>query len=655
MSHAIHAHRLKLIASLMLVVFLGLGARLVYLQTVREDELTRLARDNTRREILLEPRRGQILDARGELLATSQVVKTICADPSLIGNQQAPIARALAPLLGVEPADLYRRLQPGRHRQTNLVAVARGSTTLTNRITEGPLKYVVLKRTVPVETWQLIEQTMNKLDFGHDEKTLTRAQRKFLDRVRYSAIFPDMQDDQIRIYPQGRLAAHVLGYTSVTNSQFSGKKVRELLGAEGIERQFNDDLSGQRGWRVMEVDKFRRELVDKRTQDVTPVDGLNVVLTLDAFIQHELENALADAMRKHTPISAAGIVVRPRTGDILAMAVLPDYDPHRPGAKGTPAGAIRNRLIADRHEPGSTFKVPVISAALSAKAVRLSDNFFCENSTWFYAGRTLRDHEGYGNLTVEQIITHSSNIGAAKVALKLGVTNLWQSLLNFGFGTRTGIELPGESRGRVWPPEKWTPLSITRIAMGHELDCTPLQMVMAMCAVANGGTLMRPRLVERLQDRAGRVAATTEPREVRRVISPEAARDMVEALKTVPTKKGTAEGAALERYTVAGKTGTAQKAGTNNVGYLADKYFSSFIGFFPADNPELCIAVFLDEPKEGYYGGKVAGPVFKQIAERVASYLNLPPDRPAAETARDQSGTRPTRTANVTQAISPRD
>ena len=150
MSHAIHAHRLKLIASLMLVVFLGLGARLVYLQTVREDELTRLARDNTRREILLEPRRGQILDARGELLATSQIVKTICADPSLIGNQQAPIARALAPLLGVEPADLYRRLQPGLHRQTNQVPIARGSAIFTNRITEGPLKYVVLKRTVPV-------------------------------------------------------------------------------------------------------------------------------------------------------------------------------------------------------------------------------------------------------------------------------------------------------------------------------------------------------------------------------------------------------------------------------------------------------------------------------------------------------------------------
>jgi cell division protein FtsI (penicillin-binding protein 3) len=364
-----------------------------------------------------------------------------------------------------------------------------------------------------------------------------------------------------------------------------------------------------------------------------------------------LEDALADALRKHIPISAAGVVIRPRTGDILAMAVLPDYDPNFPGAKGTTPSDRRNRLITDRHEPGSTFKVPVVSGALDAKAVRLSDTFHCENGTWYYAGRTLRDHKGYGTLTVEGIITKSSNIGAAKVALQLGTTNLWQYLVNFGFGTRTGIELPGESRGRVWPTTQWTPLSITRIAMGHEVDTTPIQMVMAMCAIANGGTLMRPRLVQRLQDRAGRAAITTEPREVHRVISPEAAADMVKALKTVPTKDGTAVGAAMERYTVAGKTGTAQKAGTNNVGYLHDKYFSSFIGFFPADNPELCIAVFLDEPKEGYYGGDVAAPVFKQIAERVANYLNIPPDRPAAETTRDQSSARAPRTTNLTQAV----
>jgi cell division protein FtsI (penicillin-binding protein 3) len=640
MSHPLHARRLRLIATTLLVVFVGLMGRLVYLQSVREDELTRIARNNTRREVFLEPRRGQILDARGELLAASQIVKTICADPSLIGNQMAPVARALSPLLGMDAAELHRRLTPGVRRETNLVPIAAGSTVFTNCVTETPVQYVVLKSKVPVETWQRIEQTMTNLNFGYDEQTLTRAQRRFLSRIRYSAIFPDVQDDQIRIYPQGRLAAHVLGYTAVTNGLFSGKSVRELLGQEGIERQFDKDLAGQRGWRVIEVDKARRELVDKRIQDVAPVDGLDVVLTLDSFIQHELEDALADAMRKHTPISAAGVVLRPRTGDILAMAVLPDYDPNFPGAKGTTPADRRNRLIADRHEPGSTFKVAVISGALDAKVVRLSDSFFCENGTWFYAGRTLRDHDGYGTLTGEGIVTKSSNIGAAKIALRLGNTNLWQYLVNFGFGTRTGIELPGESRGRVWPTTSWTPLSITRIAMGHEVDTTPLQMVMAISAIANQGTLMRPRLVQRFQDRAGRTVIATEPREIRRVISPAAAADMVKALKTVPTKQGTAEGAALERFTVAGKTGTAQKAGPNNTGYLPGKYFSSFIGFFPADNPELCIAIFLDEPKEGYYGGKVAAPVFRQVAERVASYLNIPPDRPAPDAAKDTNGTR---------------
>jgi cell division protein FtsI (penicillin-binding protein 3) len=638
MSHPLHEHRLKLIASTLLVIFVGLMGRLAYLQTVREDELTRMARDNTRREVILHPRRGQILDARGELLAASQIVKTLCADPSIIGNLQAPISRAIAPILGLDPAQLQQRLQPAIRLQTNQVPIAPGSTVFTNEVKEVPVKYVVLKRQVPVDTWERVRQTMTNLNFGYDEKSLPKGQREFLQRARRTAIFPDPQDDQIRQYPQGRFAAHVLGFTTHTNTRFSDKLIRELCGVEGIERQYNSQLTGQRGWRVIEVDKFRAELVEKRTQDVAPVDGLDVVLTLDTVIQHELENALAEALTKHTPVSVGGIVVRPRTGEILAMGVLPDFDPNLPMQRPEDVPSLRNRLITDMHEPGSTFKVPVISGALDAGAVRLSDQFDCENGTWFYAGRTLRDHGAYPVMPVERIVTKSSNIGAAKIALRLGNTNTWQYLANFGFGARTGIELPGEVRGRLWPVHMWTPLSITRIAMGHEVTATPLQMVMALSAIANEGVLMRPRLVARFQDRSGRAAAVTEPREIRRVISATAAREMVQALKTVTTKEGTAQGAALDRYTVAGKTGTAQKAGPNGVGYLPGKYFSSFIGFFPADNPEVCIAIFLDEPKEGYYGGRVAGPVFKQLAERIAAYLNIPPDRPAPETARAADG-----------------
>jgi cell division protein FtsI (penicillin-binding protein 3) len=638
MSHPLHEHRLKLIASTLLVIFVGLMGRLAYLQTVREDELTRMARDNTRREVILHPRRGQILDARGELLAASQIVKTLCADPSIIGNLQAPISRAIAPILGLDPAQLQQRLQPAIRLQTNQVPIAPGSTVFTNEVKEVPVKYVVLKRQVPVDTWERVRQTMTNLNFGYDEKSLPKGQREFLQRARRTAIFPDPQDDQIRQYPQGRFAAHVLGFTTHTNTRFSDKLIRELCGVEGIERQYNSQLTGQRGWRVIEVDKFRAELVEKRTQDVAPVDGLDVVLTLDTVIQHELENALAEALAKHTPVSVGGVVVRPRTGEILAMGVLPDFDPNLPMQRPEDVPSLRNRLITDMHEPGSTFKVPVVSAALDARAVRLQDSFDCEHGTWFYAGRTLRDHDPYGVETVERIITKSSNIGAAKIALRLGNTNTWQYLANFGFGARTGIELPGEVRGRLWPVHMWTPLSITRIAMGHEVTATPLQMVMALSAIANEGVLMRPRLVARFQDRSGRAAAVTEPREIRRVISATAAREMVQALKTVTTKEGTAQGAALDRYTVAGKTGTAQKAGPNGVGYLPGKYFSSFIGFFPADNPEVCIAIFLDEPKEGYYGGRVAGPVFKQLAERIAAYLNIPPDRPAPETARAADG-----------------
>lgn len=630
----LHETRLRWIAGLLLLAFVGLVGRLAYLQFVREDELTQAARGNTRRDELLHPRRGQILDARGELLAASQIVKTVVADPHVIGNQQAPIARAIAPLLGLDPEDLRQRLQPGLIPRTNLVPIAPGSTVFTNVVTNVPLQYVVLKRHVPVETWERVRDTMAKLDFGYDEKALPRSQRQFLDRARRQAISVDRQDDQIRVYPQGRFAAHVLGHTTHVETRFSGRPDRELVGVQGIERQFNRELTGQRGWRVIVRDKRGVEVVDQRHQDVAPVDGLNVHLTLDTFIQHELENALADALRKHTPVSVAGVVVRPRTGDILAMAVLPDFDPNAPGRDLESVAVLRNRLIADMHEPGSTFKAPVIAASLDAGVTRLSDVIHCENGTWFYAGRTLRDVRGHGPLTVEQIVTRSSNIGAAKIALRMGNTNLWQYLDRFGFGQRTGIELPGEVRGWLKAPHTWHPLTITRVAMGHEVTATPLQVVMAMAAIANDGVLMRPRLVTRLQDGAGQVAALTEPRPVRRVVSPEAARQITLALKTVPAVGGTARGAALDHYSVAGKTGTAEKAGPGGVGYITGKHFSSFVGFFPADQPELCIGIFLDEPKEGHLGGQVAGPVFRQLAERVAAYLNIPPDRPAPETAR---------------------
>jgi len=327
-------------------------------------------------------------------------------------------------------------------------------------------------------------------------------------------------------------------------------------------------------------------------------------------------------MTRYSPISVCGIVARPRTGEILAMATVPNFDPNE---RAAPPAALRNRVITDLAEPGSTFKIVVVSGALNDGVVRLTDPFDCEHSHFYYGGRTLHDHHAYGVLSVEQIITKSSNIGAAKIGIKLGADRLYDYIRNFGCGEATGIPLPGEVTGAryVRPVSNWRPVTIAQIPMGQGICVTRLQMLMAMCAIANKGVLMRPMLVNRLEDQNHIVVAKYTPQQVRQVISESTARLMVKALKTVVSPEGTAPNAALDHYTVAGKTGTANKVEN---GRYVEKFFTSFIGFFPADNPELCISVTLDEPKGGHYGGAVAGPIFKRIAERAAKYLSIPPE-----------------------------
>ncbi len=597
-------------AILLFAGFIGLGYRLVDLQVFQHEQLSSIAEERRRLNLVREPRRGQIYDVRSNLLATSTFVKTVCADPVLVGNQQALVARTLAPLLEIDQEEIYRRLFP-RVRRTD------SGEIVTNR-------YVVLKRKVPAETWQKIYEAMANLPSGRDEKAFTRAERVFWRGLRQRAIFADPVDDQLRVYPNRSLLAHVLGYVGMQERDFGGKRLIETYGLDGIELALNNQLAGVPGWRVTARDPRRREIVGLRQQDVEPHDGLDVVLTIDLVLQHTVRSALVEAVAKHQPVSASCVVVRPQTGEVLAMCVLPDFDPNEPGS--APIEARRNRLICDVFEPGSTFKIIVVSAALNDGVVSLTDTFHCENGRFAYAGKILRDHEPYGVLTVEEIITKSSNIGAAKVGLKLGAPALHKYITEFGFGTRTGIPLPGEVSGIVHPLKDWTKLSITRIPMGHEVAVTPLQMVMAMCAIANGGWLMRPMLIDRLQDTEGHTVVKFQPQPIRQVIAENTAKQMVQALKTVTTPEGTGAKAALENYTVAGKTGTAQKTAPGVRGYVPGKYFSSFIGFFPADRPEVCIGVFLDEPKNGYYGGQVAAPVFKQIATRIAQYLNIQPD-----------------------------
>jgi cell division protein FtsI/penicillin-binding protein 2 len=609
MAKQVQYRRLLVLTLLLSLAFGFLCYRLVDLQVLRHAELSAKAQQNTQREYLLEPRRGDITDARGNLLATSVFVKTVCADPALMGNKQAEVARAVAPLLQINESELLQRLAP-RLRQND------SGQTLTNR-------YIVLKRKVSAETWEKVQAAMSSLSFGVDEKKLSKTERAFFRDLRQKAIFADPHDDQLRMYPNQVLAAHVLGYVGMEERDVNGSRIIDTAGKDGIELTLNTKLTGVRGWRVTETDRQRRELVALREQDVEPRDGFNVVLTIDSVIQSFVESALAEAMEKHTPLSISGLVVRPRTGEILALATLPTFDPNNPGA--ATADARRDRVISDIAEPGSTFKIVVVSGALSDGIVRLTDLFDCEHGHFYYAGRTLHDHESYGTLSVEGIITKSSNIGAAKIGIKVGENRLYDYMQRYGFGARTGIPLQGEVVGIVHPVKKWDKVKIAQIPMGQGVAVTRLQMTMAMCAIANHGVLMRPMLVDRLEDHDHKVVAKYAPQRVRQVISEPAAKLMVEALKTVVSPEGTAPKAALEHYTVAGKTGTAQKSGGPE-GYLPGKYFASFIGFFPADNPEICIAISMDEPKQGYYGGQIAAPVFKQIAERAANYLNIRPE-----------------------------
>ena len=610
------------------LVFAGLAARLVDLQVWQHEKYRGISERLTKRVYFREPRRGDILDVNGNPLATSLPVKRIAADPSMMGRHYAEVAQAIAPALQYKEGDLARLLYPWRTNSDGTVTVK---------------KYVDLRRKLSVEQWQQVTQAMAGLTFELPGRKLTRSERQFYGALRQRSVMAE--DDQLRVYPSGKLAAHVLGFVQEVDREFNDTSVIELKGVDGIERWFHKQLAGMRGWRMTETDGRRSEVVINREQDVEARSGLNVVLTIDMVVQNILENELAEAMAKFSPKSVMGMVVRPRTGEVLALAVLPNYDPNKPGEADM--DERRNRIISDQMEPGSTFKIVAISAALNEGVVRLKDTIDCEGGTWYFMGKPLRDHGHYNVLNVEEVITKSSNIGTAKIAIMMGEQRLYDYVRGFGFGSRTGITLDGEIFGTVHSVKQWDKLKISRIPIGQGIAVTHLQMMMAMSAIANQGRLMQPMLVSRLETPSGEPFARYHPRVVRRAVNERAAKETVGALKTVVLTDGTAVKAQLEHYTVAGKTGTAQKPGKG--GYTGG-WVASFIGFFPADDPEVCISIMLDEPDaaKGYYGGQTAAPVFRQVAEQVANYLKIRPDREeVADTMARKGGTR-VRTAAVT-------
>jgi cell division protein FtsI/penicillin-binding protein 2 len=557
------------------------------------------------------------------VLAISQPMVSVFANLTLCTNRPAEVARVLAPLLDVSEGVLAQHLHSPEG-------------ALTNRESGRPQKAVMLLRRIPMERWELISNTLARASFGMGGE-LTKPALVLRSRLQHEALFA--REEQVRIYPFGNALAHLTGYVS------DARHPSWPTGESGVEGALDKVLAGTPGVCLSEQDAKGRELPFRRRRLVPQASGDSVVLTIDLNVQQMAVRALAEAVRKHSPKDASVIVMRPRTGEIMAWACWPPLGAGGVGEAG--AGDWLNHALSDRCEPGSTFKIFTLAAALNEGTVNIDDPIFCENSRFSPTNHVvIHDHLPYGWLTIRTALAKSSNIAFAKIALRLGADRLHRYLSDFGFGRKTGVPLVAETTGYLPAREACFEIGrLARLAFGQGVAVSQLQMTMAVAAICNEGRLMQPLLVRQIEAPDGKVRRQIEPRVVRSVISPRAARQVREALETVLSAEGTGSQAKLAAYSAAGKTGTAQKS--NRRGYLAGQFYSSFVGFFPVEEPEVCISVSLDEPQNGHYGGTVAGPVFRQIAEELGPYLGLPPDRkplgpaksnPASELLDDATG-----------------
>ncbi len=410
-----------------------------------------------------------------------------------------------------------------------------------------------------------------------------------------------------RFYPNFETASHVLGFTGMDPG-----------GLEGLERRYDAAVLGKTGYLMAERDALGRNVAQNAVvQEAEP--GKNLYLTLDKNIQYFAEKELAKAVEGSRAKSGMALVMDPWTGKILAMANYPTFNPN--SFRQYPTFNLRNRAVADSFEPGSTFKVFLLSAAIEEKLVRPQDTFNCESGRYSFGGRIIRDDHPHARASVAEILKYSSNIGSAKIGLKLGDDRLYRYLKSFGFGDKSGVDLPGEASGGLRPVSRWYGTDIATISFGQGVSATALQIVAATSAVANGGTLMKPYLVERITDSSGQELQKFEPQVVRRVISAQTSATVTQMMVGVTQKGGTGTNAAIEGITVAGKTGTAQKVDPVGKGYSATKRTASFVGFVPADKPRLTILVVVDEPTTSPYGGVVAAPAFREIAFNSLCYL----------------------------------
>lgn len=461
--------------------------------------------------------------------------------------------------------------------------------------------------TIVGEDWANIEQKITKganfiyLNRSADEEILNSIKNNLTKGIEW-------KENKNRIYPCGKLASNILGFVGTDR------------GLEGIERDYEDYLKGKSGFKSVERDARGNILytLEEKVSGLEP--GCDIYLTVDKIIQYIVERELEEIQQKFEPKAIAAIVLEPETGKILAMANTPSYDPNK--FAEFPVSNFRNRNITDFYEPGSIFKIITASAALEEGIISPDDRIFCENGSYRVAGHTIHDVHPYGWISFKEALSYSSNIAFTKIGQQLGEEILYQYIRKFGFGEDTGIDLGGETTGLLRDVEDWSKLSIGAIPYGQEIGVTPIQMISAVAAVANGGVLMKPFIVNEIIDDKGISIKKNYPTIKRRVISEDCSELLTDLLVDV-VENGTGRPAGIRGYTVAGKTGTSQKYILGE-GYSHTEFISSFVGYAPAHDPQVVILIMIDEPRDAYYGGQVAAPSFKNIMEKTLRYLEIP-------------------------------
>lgn len=528
--------------------------KLSLIQIFRSSYLSEKAERQHNHIVELEPRRGTIYDRNMRPLALNVAAYSLFANPRVMTSEQK------AAVAG---------------KVSGILGVS--PETLRQRMAREK-SFVWLSRKLPQDTYEKIRGLkLHGLGFIRESK---------------------------RFYPNSELAAHVIGFANIDN-----------VGLQGVELEYDRHLRGKKGMAQFLRDARQRNLLIERAF-VAPQDGSDVVLTIDETIQFIAEKALEKAYLKHNAKAASIIVLDPRTGEVLAFASRPTFRPDAPDA--SPAENRTNRIAAFVYEPGSVFKIVTAAAALEENAVREDEVFFCENGKYRVGNHILGDAHPKGNLTFQQIIEQSSNIGTVKVAQRIGADKVYEYAHRFRFGMKTGIGMTGEVAGTLKPVRRWSKTSIGAVPIGQEVTVTAIQLVNAIAAIANDGVMMKPYFVRHIQSPSGGLSDVHQPQVLAQVIKEETARRLKLILQGV-VERGTGTRALMKDIPSGGKTGTAQKV-VNGV-YSHSAYMSSFIGFAPVEDARLAVVITLDEPHPAHYGGTVAGPAFKEVVENTLRYL----------------------------------